>query len=147
MTVLAMKETLCQSVWAYAVKTKGAGEAWIADQIVEDMETIGLTEEKIILKTDQEVSMTDVQKAIVKTRAGHGTALEQSRVGDSNSNVRVERSIQDLKGLVRMLRSATEEKTGEKIHLEDPIVPWVVRHAWHLITRFGCERTAERHTK
>ena len=136
MTVLAMKETLCQSVWAYAVKTKGAGEAWIVDQIVEDMETIGLAQEKIILKADQEVSMTDVQKAIVKARAGHGTALEQSRVGDSNSNGRVERSIQDLKGLIRTLRSATEEKTGEKIHLEDPIVPWMVRHAGHLITRF-----------
>lgn len=136
MTVLVMKETLCKSIWAYAVKTKGAGEAWVADQIVEDMETIGLTQERIILKADQEASITDVQRSVVKARSGHGTALEQSRVGDSNSNASVERSIQDLKGLVRTLRSAVEEKTGEKIHLEDPIVPWMVRHAAHLITRF-----------
>ena len=37
MTVLVMAETLCRSVWAYAVTTKGAGEAWVADQITEDL--------------------------------------------------------------------------------------------------------------
>ena len=37
LTVLVMVETLCRSVWAYAVTTKGAGEPSIADQIAEDL--------------------------------------------------------------------------------------------------------------
>ena len=71
----------------------------------------------IILKADQEASIKDVQRAVAKARTGHGTAIEQSRVGDSNSNGRVERAIQDLKGLTRTLRSALEENIGEEIRL------------------------------
>ncbi len=135
MTVLVMKEDLCGSVWAYAAEAKGSGEQWMIDQIVEDIETVGLTEERIILKADQEAAITDLQHGVVKARAAHGTALEQSRVGDSNSNGKVERAVQDVKGLIRTLRSALEEKIGERIGLDHPIVPWMVRHAGHLIPR------------
>ena len=134
LTVLVMAETLCRSVWAYAVSVKGSGEAWIAGQIADDLETVGLAQERIIVKADQEASITDLQRSVAQSRAGFGTALEQSRVGDSNSNGRVERAIQDLKGLTRTLRSALEEKVGGKIHLDNPVVPWLVRHASHLIT-------------
>ncbi|MBN71658.1 MAG: hypothetical protein CME32_20555 [Gimesia sp.] len=135
LTVLVMVETLCRSLWAYAVGSKGASEDWVAEQIVDDIETIGLAEERVILKTDQENSITDLQRAVVKLRTGHGTAMEQSRVGDSNSNGRVERGIQDVKGLIRTMRSALETNIGEKIHLTDPIVPWMVRHAGLVITK------------
>ena len=37
-TALVMKETLCCSVWAYALKSKSVMDhPWIADQIVDDM--------------------------------------------------------------------------------------------------------------
>ena len=134
LTVLVMIETMCRSVWAYACSAKGGSEEWLVNQIVEDMDTIGLAEERIIVKTDQEPSMTDMQKSIAKERAKHGTALENSRVGDSNSNGKVERAIQDFEGLARTLRSDLESKTASKIKLEDTIVPWLVRHAGHLIT-------------
>ena len=134
LTVLVMMETMCRSVWGYVCSAKGGSEEWLVDQIIEDMETIGLAEERIIVKTDQESSMTDIQNCIAKKRAKHGTAIENSRVGDSNSNAKVERAIQDLEGLARTLRSDLESKTKSKIRLEDPIVPWLVRHAGHLIT-------------
>ena len=51
-----------------------------------DLETIGLKNDRLILKADQESSITDVQRAVVRARDGYGTAIEQSRVGDSNSN-------------------------------------------------------------
>ena len=44
MTILVMTETMCRSMWAYAVTTKGASESWVADQIVEDLETVGLAQ-------------------------------------------------------------------------------------------------------
>ena len=134
MAVLVMVETLCRSVWGYACETKGGSEEWVVDQVVEDIETIGLASERIIIKGDQESSLTDLQRQIAKARCGYGSALESSRVGDSNSNGRVERAIQDLCGLVRTLRSCLEEKVGGKIHLNDLVVPWIVRHAGHLIT-------------
>ena len=98
------------------------------------METIGITNERTILKGYQEASITDIQHEIVKARRGHGTALEGSRVGDSNSNGKAERAIQDVEGLIRTLRSDVESKIGARIHFSDAIVPWLVRHAGHLIT-------------
>ena len=86
MTVLVMVETLCRSVWAYAVGQKGTADAWVAEQIAEDLEIVGLTGERIVVKTDQENSIVCLQRAVAAARAGHGTALENSRVGDSNSN-------------------------------------------------------------
>ena len=135
LTFLVVQESMCRSVWAYAVESKGSSEVWLTDQIVEDMETVGVTSERIILKSDQEPAITDLQRSIVARRAGHGTALEKSRVGDSNSNGRIERCIQDVKGLVRTIKSSVERKTGAKIHLEDAVTPWIIRHAAHIITR------------
>ena len=133
MTVVVMAETLCRSIWAYAVRSKGASERWVAQQIVEDLEAIGLSNERIILKADQESSITDVQQAVANLRKGHGSAIEQSRVGDSNSNGRIERAIRAFNGLIRTRRSALEAKIGSKIQLSDPIVPFLVRHAAHII--------------
>ena len=42
LTVLVAQESLCRSVWAYAVKSKGAKEDWVISQICEDLETVGL---------------------------------------------------------------------------------------------------------
>ena len=50
--MLVMTETMCRSLWAYACESKGSGEHWMVDQIVEDTESIGLTEERTIPKTD-----------------------------------------------------------------------------------------------
>ena len=116
MTILVMIETMCRSIWAYAVESKGS-DAWVAEQMVDDLETVGLANERIIIKADQEAAITDLQKTVAKLRKDHGSALEQSRVGDSNSNGRVERAIQDLKGFVRTLRAALEINVGGKINL------------------------------
>ena len=76
-----------------AVKAKGASEEWIASQVIEDLETVGLAQERLIMKSDQENAITELQRSIAKERAAFGTALEDSKVGDSNSNGKVERCI------------------------------------------------------
>ena len=144
MTILVMVETMCRSIWAYVVEHKGSDD-WVAEQIVDDLETVGLANERIVIKADQETAITDLQRSVAKLRKGYGSALEQSRVGDSNSNGRVERAIQDLKGLVRTLKAALEINTKGKISLSDPIVPLLVRHAAHIINVSrvrDCGRTA-----
>ena len=85
-----MVQTLCNSLWAYPVQSKGAAEQWVIEQIAEDLETVGLANERIIIKAVQENSITDVQRAVVRLRKDYATCIEQSRVGDSNSNVKVE---------------------------------------------------------
>ena len=136
MTVLVMMETMCKSLWAYAIEGKGAVSVdWVAQQVVEDIETVGLANERIITKTDQEPSIIQLQQEIAARRKDGGTALENSRVGDSDSNGKIERAIRDVKGMIRTLRSALEEKTGKTIRLDAAVVPWIVRHAAYILTR------------
>ena len=140
LTALVMKETLCGSVWAYALKSKSvSGDPWIADQLVDDMRTVGLANERVLVKSDQEASIVDLQLGIAKRREyadyGVGTGIENSKVGDSNSNGKIERAIRDVGNLVRTLRSALETKIGAKLNLSMAVIPWLIRHAAYIITR------------
>ena len=136
MTVMVMLETMCSSVWAYALEGKGATSVdWLAQQVVTDIETVGLANERIITKTDQEASIVQLQQEVARQRKEAGTALENSRVGDSDSNGKIERNIREVKGMIRTFRCAIESKTGKEVRLDDPIVPWMVRHAAYVITR------------
>ena len=139
-TALVMKETMCGSVWAYALKSKSVSEdPWIADQLVDDMRTVGLARERVLVKSDQEASIVEMQLEIAKRRDyadyGVGTGIENSKVGDSNSNGKIERAIRDVGNMVRTLRSALEANIGKKIALSMTVVPWLIRHAAYLITR------------
>ena len=137
MTVLVMQESQHRSVWAYPVEKKGATEEWLSAQILDDLETVGLQGEKIVLKSDQEPAIVDVARDISRARQGaFGTAMETSAVGESDSNATVERAIQDVEGQARTLRAALEQRVQHKVRLRHPVVPWMVRHAAALITRY-----------
>ena len=90
-TILVMQESENRSVWAYGVQSKGASESWVIDQIVEDLDTIGLRNDRVVIKSDQEASAQEVSRAIARCRAtDYGTSIEASSVGESNSNASVE---------------------------------------------------------
>ena len=136
MTIMVLIETLCSSVWAYALDSKGSETLdWLSRQVVQDIETVGLSQERIIMKSDQEASMVQLQKEVARQRSDFGTAIENSKVGDSNSNGKIERTIREVKGLIRTMRSALEENIKEKIRLDSPIVPWLIRHVGYIVTR------------
>ena len=49
MTCLCMQESLCGSVWGYALTQKGAANKWIVDQVADDIASIGMSQERIIV--------------------------------------------------------------------------------------------------
>ena len=56
----------------------------MVQQVCDDLETIGLKNERLVLKSNQESSIVDVMKEIQKAReCEYGTAMDNSRVGDS----------------------------------------------------------------
>ena len=116
----------------------GAAE-WLITQILEDLDTCGLDGCRLVLKSDQEPSFVEAQHAIKDARGkahSHGTAIENSEVGDSNSNARVERAIQELGGLVRTVKSALGSRLGQKIPLDHVVALWIIKHAASVITRY-----------
>ena len=97
---------------------------------------MGLKNERLVLKSDQEPSIVDVMKEIQKAReCEYGSAMDNSRVGDSDSNGTIESAIGSVEGVARTLRIALEEKVGQRLLATDPIIPWLIRHAGHIITR------------
>ena len=101
---------MCGSIWAYAVQHKGFTMApWIRDQLIFDLNTVGLAQDqRMSMKHNEETSLVDLVKEIACVRGSAGTALDESRVGDSNSNARAEVAVQEVKSMVRTLRSALE---------------------------------------
>ena len=112
--VLVLKSFLHKSVWAYLVEAKGVLKSdWLVKQIVCDLDTCGFQKCTIIVKTDQESSIIDVQNGIAAQRkddGADGTVIENSKVGDSSSNARVERAIQELGGMARTYRLGVRKK-------------------------------------
>ena len=82
------------------------------------------------------VPTVDVMKEIQKAReSDFGSALDNSRVGDSDSTGTIESAIGSFEGVARTLRIALEMKVKAKISASDPVIPWLIRHAGHIITR------------
>ena len=52
MRVLVMQESPCKSVWAYAVQSNGGSQDWAVQQICDDLETVGLKNDRIVVKSD-----------------------------------------------------------------------------------------------
>ena len=140
LTVMVLKDFRYTSIWAYPVEGKGVSAAeWLITQIPEDLDTCGLDQCRLVLKSDQEPGIVEVPQAIKAARGrahDHGTAIENSKVGDSNSHARVERAIQEIGGCSRTLKAALESRLGENIHLNHAIVPWIVKHAASVNTRY-----------
>ena len=61
--------------------------------------------------------------------------MQNYRVGDSDSNGTIESAIGSVEGVARTLRIALEEKVGQRLLAIDPIIPWLIRHAGHIIIR------------
>ena len=51
-------------MWAYTVERKGVSDDWIANQAVRDLETVGLRSDRIVTKSDQELSVAALVKEI-----------------------------------------------------------------------------------
>ena len=104
--------------------------------MLEDMETIGLKNERVVVKSDQEPAIVEVMKEVQRRReSDYGTALDNSRVGDSDSNGTIESMVGLAEGMARVLRFSIEDRIGTKLKMSDPIMPWLVRHAGHVLTR------------
>ena len=90
LTMPVMADAKCGSVWSYAFDGNGAVSTyWVAKDLVDDLGTIGLSEERIITKSDQGNPMVQLQKEIGKLRKGYGTAFGTSNDCYNNPNGKV----------------------------------------------------------
>ena len=93
-------------------------------------------------KSDQESSIgAMVEEALVQLRrtVEHRPLVvvpEVSAVGESQSNGTAERAVQAFEDDLRTLKSAFEERIGERLGTAHPVLQWLVEHAASLRNRF-----------
>ena len=100
---------------------------------MEDKNKLGRT--NVILKTDQELAIRDEQRA-KRGKRKRDAILENSPVGESQSNGIVERCIQTVVAQVRTMKGALEKKHKQEVGSRSPVLHWLDRHAASLITRY-----------
>ena len=135
MTVLVGKEKITGSVFASAVPTKGSSGMFIVDKAVEFVEETGDSNNTILLKTDQETSIKYFVKDFIGARVEGKTIPEESPVGSSGSNGRVERGVQSIEGQLRALLLAFEGRIGRRLDVQEKIVMFMPEYAACLINR------------
>ena len=100
-----------EATFAHVVTEKGVSSGWIVKRIMEDINSLGYGDIGIIVKSDQEPAITEIQEAVKKERSTRApTVLINSPVGESQSNGVVERRIQKVQGQIRTLKAAMERK-------------------------------------
>ena len=88
--------------YAYVARPKGADEH-LCKRVVDDLDNKGYKE--VVMKSDQEPALKVLIETIKATWNGDGP-LENSPVGESESNGAVERTIQTWSGQVRTMKDA-----------------------------------------
>jgi hypothetical protein len=116
--------------------TKGVQTAWCVKRLAEELALApwrGFT-----LKSDQEPAIIALKTAAVKIvqgATGKEIVMEESPVGDSQSNGLAENAVKEIKGIVRSMRWAYDEMHGVKLSVSSPVLPWMVRYAGAMLSR------------
>ena len=83
----------------------------LPSMIKTDLGTCGLDNSMLLVKSDQEPAIKELQEEIARQRRQEdavGTILENSKVGDSSNNGTTERAIQEVGGMIRTPKFALE---------------------------------------
>ena len=68
----------------------------------------------MVLKADQEAAIADVQGQVVAVRLGDTVPMNDSPVGESQSN-RVQNAVQRVQNLIRMLKDVLEKRLNTRV--------------------------------
>ena len=143
-TMLVARERRTRMTCATVVPKKGTTGAFAAKRINAFLRELGVDKMDVILKSDGEPAIKAVIDDVAALRPTAKTIREEAPRASSGSNGIVERAIQSVTHQVKVLKLWLEEKWGQVIPDEHPVVPWVVEYVAVLLNR--CEISRDGHT-
>ena len=154
--IVVVKDSEKDGVWAFMALKKGSGNSYIAESIARVINFTGY--KQCTIRCDQEPAMRDLQKEIrkeiwkeriqaaneVKELLGSDrieasepenieTTLENSPVGESQSNGLVERAIQSVQEQITVIKDTLEHEADMTIGPQHKIWPWLIEYAAHTL--------------
>ena len=130
MIVIKDEKTGCVS--AHHCERKGATDTWAMDRVIDDIETFGHND--VILKTDGEPSMLQVQRHVKAKRAGTTIPMNPPAY-NPQSNGAAERAVQEVTCQIRALKIGLQERIKAKVGTNWAIMQWMIELAPVLINR------------
>ena len=100
----------------------------------------------IVYKSDQERAIVSMLNEVIRISKLNGdpqfgslnsAVPERSAVGESQSNSRAERSVQQVEDVVRTYKSALEARMSHKLASDHPLMHWVVEHAARTYNKYA----------
>ena len=131
--ILVVRDVDSKMLFSHVVQRKGLIADHGVRQLVRDIERLGY--HKVCLKCDGEPALTSMQHEVVKRRQ-FDTILENSPVGDSQSNGIAERAVQSVAQQIRVMRHSLQQKMGAVLPGPHPVTCWLVEHASDLLNKY-----------
>ena len=100
-TALVSEDLATGGIRAHLVSANENGDTWIAGKTKDDIEEFGYCGAPVRIKSDQEPTIVDVQRAVIAKRGNAPSVPVKSLVGDSQSNGRVENAIKRVRNMVK----------------------------------------------
>ena len=97
---------------------------------------LGYDGKKLVLKSDQQSLVNAVSVRVAQKREGE-TFFEHSPVRSSGSHGIIERSVKDVHGQIRSMKSAIDERINTDLSGSSNVLCWLVEFAALLISRYS----------
>jgi hypothetical protein len=135
MPILISKDRKGKTISAQVMPEKGA-IPYAVLKMSQDIKNLGYRE--VIIKTDQEPSIKNLKEKVMNELGFESqieSILEESPVGESQSNGEIEEVARTVGGQVRTMKQALEDRYNTIITAEHQSMPWSVRYAAQTINR------------
>ena len=123
-----------EAFWAIGVESKGPSEP-VVKYVKGILDQSGYEGQKIAFKTDQEVSILALKKAIAAVRNGETVPIE-SPVRASKSNGKMEGAIGRWQAQLRTTKHYAEHKLGKKIEVSGVLFSWLIPYVTEIMNKF-----------
>ena len=140
--MMVMKEEASGEAYARMVEHKGLREGedgtWIVSDILAELRSWGHRGGEgghLILKSDGESSIVAVVDEVAR-RLGGKVITEKPAKGESQSNGAIEETGKTVREMAKVLKDAIEHKIKTKLKVEWAIMPWLIRWAAMLLSRY-----------
>ena len=87
------------------------------------------------MKSDGEPAIVQLQEQI-NTEREHKTIPQNPPAHDPQASGEAEQAVQDVKAQLRAVKLGLEARIGEEIHVNCPVLEWMIPHAAQTINRF-----------
>lgn len=112
---------------------KKGKHAFAIQRVVQILQTMGYR--KMILKSEQGLDICDLKKAVRLECADIEIVMDESPVGEYQSNGQIESAICQVQGVFRSMKDALESRLGKRLDGDCWAIPRLIKQASAMMNR------------